>query len=61
MAHEKVRRFYDSLYSVNKATNLENSHGTFEVSAKGHERDLIDSSYTIDPAEEQVMYYYGSQ
>ena len=39
MAHEKVQRFYDSLYSVKKATALRNSHGTFGVSAKGHERD----------------------
>ena len=61
MAHEKVRTFYDSLYSFNKATNLANSHGTFGTSAKGHERDLGDSSYRIDPEEEQAMYGYGSQ
>ena len=56
MAHEKVRTFYDSLYSVKQATNSGNSHGTFGTSAKN-----IDSSYRIDPDEEQAMYDYGPQ
>ena len=63
MAHEKVRTFYDSLYSVNKATGSGNSHGnhgTFGISAKAYERDVVDSSYRIDPEEEQAMYDYGS-
>ena len=61
MAHEEVRTFYDSLYSVKKATNLGDSHRTFGVSVKDNERDLIDSSYLNDPVEEQAMYDYGSR
>ena len=58
MAHEEVRTFYDSLYSVKKATNLGDSHGIF---GKGHKRHRTYSSYSIDPVEEQAMYDYGSR
>ena len=56
MAHDRVRTFYDSLYSVKKATTSGISDGAFGISAKEHDRVFIDSSHPIDPDEEQAMY-----
>ena len=56
MAHDRVRTFYDSLYSATKATGSRHSNMTPGISAKDHERDFVDSAYGIDEDEEQAMY-----
>lgn len=56
MAHDRVRTFYDSLYSVNKATTSQSDDRNPGISAKAHERNFIDSAYGIDSDEEQAMY-----
>lgn len=56
MAHDRVRTFYDSLYSVAKPTTSQSVDRNPGISAKAHERDFIDSAYGIDSDEEQAMY-----
>ena len=56
MAHDRVRTFYDSLYSVNKAAAPRSADKKPGISARDHERDFVDSAYGIDVDEEQAMY-----
>ena len=56
MAHDRVRTFYDSLYSATKAAASRDGNITPGISAKDHERDFVDSAYGIDEDEEQAMY-----
>ena len=56
MAHERVRTFYDSLYSASQANTSATVDRKPGISAQVYEQDLIDSSYGIDPDEEQAIY-----
>ena len=56
MAHDRVRTFYDSLYSVNKATTSRSGEQVSRISAKDHHGDPIDPGYGIEADEEQAMY-----
>ena len=56
MAHDRVRTFYDSLYSVNKSTALGNSDKDPGISGAKPEWEFVDSTYGIDADEVQAMY-----
>lgn len=56
IAHDRVRTFYDSLYSVNKATALRNSDKGPGMSAAESEWEFVDSTYGIDADDVQAMY-----
>ena len=56
MAHDRVRTFYDSLYSATNAIASRNVNKTPGISAKDHEREFVDSAYGIDEYEEEAMY-----
>ena len=59
MAHDRVRTFYDSLYSVNKATISRSAEQVSGISAKDHEGNFIDPAYGIKAEEEEAMYAYA--
>ena len=62
MAHNKVRGFYDSLYSVDQAAKsavkLEASN-TGKRTAKGYERDYIQNAGVFDEDEDALQQMYG--
>ena len=61
MAHDRVRTFYDSLYSVNKASssNVPNTAPSKGVAAIAWENDFLNSGFTPDEDDDAMQAMYG--
>lgn len=61
MAHDRVRTFYDSLYSVNKASssNVPNAAPSKGVAAIAWENDFLNSGFTPDEDDDAMQAMYG--
>ena len=61
MAHDRVRIFYDSLYSVNKATSSKAPNAALNkgTTAKAYENDLLNSGFAPDEDDDAMQAMYG--
>lgn len=61
MAHDRVRTFYDSLYSIHDATNSKVANGGVikGIAAKDYENEFIDSAFTFEEDDDAMQAIYG--
>ena len=62
MAHDKVRSFYDSLYSIDQAAKSAakaEASNTGRRTASGYERDYIQNAEAFDEDEDALQQMYG--
>ena len=61
MAHDRVRTFYNSLYSINQATTLKPSidNAKQSMAARDSEDDFIDSGLKVEEDDDAMQAMYG--
>ncbi len=61
MAHDRVRTFYDSLYSINEASTSKAPNGGAKhgIAAKHYENNFIDSGSTFEEDNDAMQAMYG--
>lgn len=61
MAHDRVKTFYDSLYSINDATksNVQNDVSGRGIAAKDYENEFMDSAFKPEDDDDAMQAMYG--